>query len=94
MNTHRIHQIGTLFVVAGLILTACACPTPAPEETEVPTATEAPVEGAAYKIGFAPGVTGGGSFLGEPERNDRREPQTWQGSRIPQGRERREGSGR
>jgi branched-chain amino acid transport system substrate-binding protein len=23
----------------------------------------------AYKIGFAPGVTGGGSFLGEPERN-------------------------
>ena len=27
------------------------------------------VEGVAYKIGFAPGVTGGGSFLGEPERN-------------------------
>jgi branched-chain amino acid transport system substrate-binding protein len=25
--------------------------------------------GAPYKIGFAPGVTGGGSFLGEPERN-------------------------
>ncbi|MDH4136711.1 MAG: ABC transporter substrate-binding protein, partial [Anaerolineae bacterium] len=27
------------------------------------------VEGTPYKIGFAPSVTGGGSFLGEPERN-------------------------
>jgi branched-chain amino acid transport system substrate-binding protein len=26
-------------------------------------------EGAPYKIGFAPSVTGGGAFLGEPERN-------------------------
>jgi branched-chain amino acid transport system substrate-binding protein len=26
-------------------------------------------EGTPYKIGFAPSVTGGGSFLGEPERN-------------------------
>jgi len=28
-----------------------------------------PVIGTAYKIGLAPSVTGGGAFLGEPERN-------------------------
>jgi len=56
-----------MVTLLSLVLAACG-PTP----TEVPpTPTEAPVakEGAAYKIGFAPSVTGGGSFLGEPERN-------------------------
>ena len=63
MSTHRITLIVTLLVVGGLILAACAPPA-TPEPTEAP-----PAEGTPYKIGFAPGVTGGGSFLGEPERN-------------------------
>jgi branched-chain amino acid transport system substrate-binding protein len=55
MNTRRVSLIVALVTVAGLVMAAC---TPA-----------APEEGAAYKIGFAPGATGGGAFLGEPERN-------------------------
>ena len=65
MNAHRISLVVTLLTVVGLILAACAPPA-TPEPTEAP----APVkEGVVYKIGFAPGVTGGGAFLGEPERN-------------------------
>jgi branched-chain amino acid transport system substrate-binding protein len=41
---------------------ATGCQSDDSDESEAET-------GAAYKIGFAPGVTGGGSFLGEPERN-------------------------
>jgi branched-chain amino acid transport system substrate-binding protein len=76
----RVSLIITLLIMAGLVMTACAGPTTAPA-TEAPAVEEAPateppateppaaaVEGVAYKIGFAPGVTGGGSFLGEPER--------------------------
>ena len=66
MKDKGISRILALLVVVGLVLVACGS-TPVP--TEVP-ATEAPAaEGTPYKIGFAPGVTGGGSFLGEPERN-------------------------
>ena len=36
---------------------------------EEATALMAAPEGTTYKIGFAPSVTGGGSFLGTPERN-------------------------
>ena len=36
---------------------------------EEATALMAAPEGATYKIGFAPSVTGGGSFLGTPERD-------------------------
>jgi branched-chain amino acid transport system substrate-binding protein len=65
-----------IVTLLSLVLASCG-PKPTPTEvppapTEVPpTPTEAPVakEGAPYKIGFAPSVTGGGSFLGEPERN-------------------------
>ena len=65
MNGRWISLVVTFVVVVGLTLTACAPPaTPAP--TEAPAPVE---EGVTYKIGFAPGVTGGGSFLGEPERN-------------------------
>jgi branched-chain amino acid transport system substrate-binding protein len=81
VNVRRITLIANLLVVIVLALAACG-PTPAPTEappTEAPATeaapteaapTEAPVlEGAPYKIGFAPSVTGGGAFLGEPERN-------------------------
>jgi branched-chain amino acid transport system substrate-binding protein len=53
---------------------APAAPTSAPPPTTAPTTappttapTAAPKVGTTYKIGFAPGTTGGGSFLGEPE---------------------------
>ncbi len=71
----------TMIVLAALFVSGCAAPPPEPTPTPPPpeatptaapeaTPTEAaPVEGAAYKIGFASAVTGGGSFLGEPERN-------------------------
>jgi branched-chain amino acid transport system substrate-binding protein len=73
MSTHRVSLVITLLVIGGLILAACA-PAATPEPTAVPPTepppTEAPpAEGTTYKIGFAPGVTGGGSFLGEPERS-------------------------
>jgi branched-chain amino acid transport system substrate-binding protein len=72
----------TVVVLMALLVAGCAAPPPppAPEPTEPPppppaeaTATTAPPPepepGTPYKIGFAPGVTGGGSFLGEPQRN-------------------------
>lgn len=56
----------TACMIALLILTACAPqPTPAPTPTEEVAAAK---EGVAYKVGFAPAITGGASFLGEPER--------------------------
>ncbi|MGB3904889.1 MAG: ABC transporter substrate-binding protein, partial [Anaerolineae bacterium] len=64
----------TMVALLGLLVSACA-PAPPPEPTTppapeaTPTPPPAPVEGTTYKIGFAPSVTGGGSFLGEPERN-------------------------
>jgi branched-chain amino acid transport system substrate-binding protein len=56
-----------------LVVSGCQVVTPQPEpvaepETQ-PTAEPEAQTGGPYKIGFAPGVTGGGAFLGEPERN-------------------------
>ncbi len=48
----------TMIAVLSLLVSACA-PPPVPE----------PEYGTSYTIGFAPSVTGGGSFLGDPERN-------------------------
>jgi len=64
--------LGTLLALAG-----CQAASPQPQETAAPAATTKPEEtskpeekiGTTYKIGFAPDVTGGGSFLGEAERN-------------------------
>lgn len=42
---------------------------PTPTKPPAPTPTPAPKVGVTYKIGFSSSVTGGGSFLGEPERN-------------------------
>jgi len=63
VNTRRVSLIVTLLIVAGLVVAACA-PQATPTKAPSPAA-----EGEAYKIGFAPSVTGGGAFLGEPERN-------------------------
>jgi branched-chain amino acid transport system substrate-binding protein len=61
----RIWTLVALLTAVGLALVAGSCAPTTPEPT-----TEPEVEiGEPYKIGFAPGVTGGGSFLGEPERN-------------------------
>jgi branched-chain amino acid transport system substrate-binding protein len=69
----------TVVALLALLVTACgAPPAPEPEPTTPPpppaeaTPTEAPPEptvGTTYKIGFGPDVTGGGSFLGEAQRN-------------------------
>lgn len=70
----------TMIMLLALLVSACgpAATPPPPPATAEPTAppeaapTEAPPEpvvGVTYKIGFASAVTGGGSFLGEPERN-------------------------
>lgn len=56
MKIRRLFLIVSLFVV---MLAPAACK---------PVAEE-PTGGTTYKIGFAPAVTGGGSFLGEPERD-------------------------
>lgn len=78
MNKNWLSQFVALVLIAGLMLAGCGpgpnvpegsgADTPAPaapvSSTEVSTAP-----GAPYKIGFAPEVTGSGSFLGEPERN-------------------------
>jgi branched-chain amino acid transport system substrate-binding protein len=62
-----------LILSLALVLSSCQVATPQPEqaaELEAEEAAEPEAEmGATYKIGFAPGVTGGGAFLGEPERN-------------------------
>jgi len=62
-----------LILTLALVLSGCQVPTPPAEQAAEPEAEQAaePGEqmGVPYKIGFAPGVTGGGSFLGEPERN-------------------------
>jgi branched-chain amino acid transport system substrate-binding protein len=62
-----------LILSLALVLSSCQVPTPPPEQAAEPEAQEAAEPeaqmGATYKIGFAPGVTGGGAFLGEPERN-------------------------
>jgi branched-chain amino acid transport system substrate-binding protein len=55
MKRTQFTRLAAALVVVLLVLTACA-----PGQGS---------EGGAYKIGFAPGVTGGGAFLGEPERN-------------------------
>jgi len=70
MKKVQISQVVALLAIVGLVLLACG-PTAVPTQppTGVPTTEEPAAEGAPYKIGFAPGVTGGGSFLGEPERN-------------------------
>ena len=63
MDSKRV-LIGSLLVVMSLLLIGCR---PA---SDAATASEGGSnQGVTYKIGFAPGVTGGGSFLGEPERN-------------------------
>jgi branched-chain amino acid transport system substrate-binding protein len=61
----RIWTIVALLAAAGLLLIASNCGPTVLEPTQAP---EAEV-GEPYRIGFAPGVTGSGSFLGEPERN-------------------------
>jgi branched-chain amino acid transport system substrate-binding protein len=71
VKENRVFLIVTLLTVIGLVLAACG-PAATPTPTKVPpTPTEVvkPAEGAPYKIGLAPSVTGGGAFLGEPERN-------------------------
>ncbi len=67
----------TIIVLLAMFVSGCGTPAPAPTPTSPPPPPEAtptppppePVVGTTYKIGFAPSVTGGGSFLGEPERN-------------------------
>jgi len=65
--------VSALVLVAAILLAACAPAAtpvpPTPTKKVPPTAPPAAKEGVAYKIGFAPAITGGGSFLGEPERN-------------------------
>jgi branched-chain amino acid transport system substrate-binding protein len=50
-----------------VVLSGCQTSTSTPAQVSTPKPTE--TIGTTYKIGFAPDVTGGGSFLGEPERN-------------------------
>jgi branched-chain amino acid transport system substrate-binding protein len=69
----------TVVVLMALLVAGCGAPSPTPEPTTAPpppaeaTPTEAPPPepqvGTTYKIGFGPDVTGGGSNLGEPQRN-------------------------
>jgi branched-chain amino acid transport system substrate-binding protein len=68
-----------LLVLLALVVTGCGLlpaeptpTTPPPLPTAEATPTEAPPEpvvGTTYRIGFAPDVTGAGSFMGEPQRN-------------------------
>ena len=74
MKSRAFFIATTLFVLSlALVLSSCQVVTPEPQQAPEPEVKEAAepeaVMGAPYKIGFAPGVTGGGSFLGEPERN-------------------------
>lgn len=61
MRKRKRFTLAGMLIAVGLVTAACG---PAAEPTTGPT-----VIGVGYKIGFAPGVTGGASFLGEPERN-------------------------
>ena len=63
----RNFSIAAVLLILSLVLAVPACQviTPTPEEATQPEAQM----GKPYKIGFAPDVTGGGAFLGEPERN-------------------------
>jgi branched-chain amino acid transport system substrate-binding protein len=71
----NLYFVTVLLIVFGLTISSSGCQTnpPAPEQTSEPVSeqtSEPEMEmGTTYKIGFAPDVTGGGSFLGEPERN-------------------------
>jgi branched-chain amino acid transport system substrate-binding protein len=68
-----------LVALLALVVTGCGLlpaeptpTTPPPQPTAEATPTEAPTEppvGTTYKIGFAPDVTGAGSFMGEAQRN-------------------------
>jgi branched-chain amino acid transport system substrate-binding protein len=58
-----------LTVSLALVLSGCQASTPAPTQEQVSQPEPTEKIGTTYKIGFAPDVTGGGSFLGEPERN-------------------------
>jgi len=82
MKSRTVVVAGVLLVLSlALAVSGCQVATPQPEQAPAPEAPEAAEPeaegaaepeagmGAAYKIGFAPGVTGGGAFLGEPERN-------------------------
>ncbi len=80
MRARQLWLVAVLVLVTAVLLAACApaaTPTPAPATpteakaapTAPPTAPPAAKEGVPYKIGFASAITGGGSFLGEPERN-------------------------
>ncbi len=61
----RVKRYSGLLVLTVLMLALATCaPTPEPAATPAGAA-----QGATYKIGFAPDATGGGSFLGEPQRN-------------------------
>lgn len=57
--------LAILVLGIGVVISSCQAATPEPQQTAQPEEQM----GTAYSIGFAPGVTGGGSFLGEPERN-------------------------
>jgi branched-chain amino acid transport system substrate-binding protein len=68
----------TVVALLALLVAGCGAPPAEPEPTTPPpppeaTATSAPPPepevGTTYKIGFGPDVTGGGSNLGEPQRN-------------------------
>jgi branched-chain amino acid transport system substrate-binding protein len=66
-------SISIYFTISAMIFVSAfilfGCQTGATQvDPEQETTPEISV-GVHYKIGFAPGVTGGGSFLGEPERN-------------------------
>jgi branched-chain amino acid transport system substrate-binding protein len=74
MKTKSYFVMALLLVFGMTILfSGCQTSTPVPEQTSEPVSeqtSEPEMEmGTTYKIGFAPDVTGGGSFLGEPERN-------------------------
>lgn len=65
----------TLFVIAILVLAACAAPVaapapaPAPTTAAQPTAAPQAAAGEPYKIGFVTSITGPASSLGIPERD-------------------------
>jgi branched-chain amino acid transport system substrate-binding protein len=66
MKSRAFVIVGMVLILSlALVLSGCQVPTPPPEQAAKPETQM----GAPYKIGFAPGVTGGGAFLGEPERN-------------------------